>query len=76
MSKVKKYYMRLTEEGFCLQRCFTRNSGLFIGSVGCNTLCKYCKSSGKDKQGAWIKCLKIKKAVLLHDVDKFGNLVN
>ncbi len=59
---IQKYYMKLTEDGQCLECCHVKNSGLWIGSVGCEYMCKYLISHGHDKKGSWIKCSKIKKA--------------
>ena len=51
-NKIKKYYIKTEDCGICLERCNVINSGLYIGSIGCNYICKYLKFKGHDKNGS------------------------
>ena len=62
MIKIEKYYPRIIEHE-CIEVCHTTATPLRIGAIACTQLCKYCKSSGMDKIGPWIKCSKIKRAI-------------
>ena len=60
MKKIKKYYPKIVDHE-CVEICHVTAAPLRIGAIACTCLCKYCKFSGMDKIGPWIKCSKIKK---------------